>query len=489
MYGASGAACTVRPNTGVDQMASFPSSSPLSSLYSSWMLCYPCPAAPPPVFSEFRQSRIHLQYTVTRSSKPNVSSSSSPGGCAAVWPLSQLSISNGPNSRLNSSLPCLQPAAFSRQQTFQQPRLLRRLPIMQATRHERVEGTHKRPVLCRVVNADADQVNGGEIPLEVYESPEGEDSSQSIFLNPPPYQPPQKGQLRNRVVFGLLIGLTALGVVLAGGWVFTVIVAAIIWVATGEYFDLVQSKGITQGMPPPPPVATKVCSAICSAMPLMTLYFGGRVGVAVTTASFLLATVLLLQQGPRFSQLSSAIFGLFYCGYLPCFWIKLRCGLAVPAINTKLAASWPVLLGGQAQWTVGLLATIIAISTIIAADTGAFLGGRALGRTPLNEVSPKKTLEGAAVGLSSAVTVAVVLAHLLQWPLSLTSAAALAILVFMGSLFGDLTESMIKRDAGVKDSGKLIPGHGGILDRVDSYVFTGALVYSFVKIGLPLFGV
>ena len=64
--------------------------------------------------------------------------------------------------------------------------------------------------------------------------------------------------------------------------------------------------------------------------------------MALTTASFLLATVLLLQRGPRFSQLSSAIFGLFYCGYLPCFWIKLRCGLAVPAINTsKLLWSSP----------------------------------------------------------------------------------------------------------------------------------------------------
>lgn len=211
--------------------------------------------------------------------------------------------------------------------------------------------------------------------------------------------------------------------------------------------------------------------------------------MAVTTASFLLATVLLLQRGPRFSQLSSAIFGLFYCGYLPCFWIKLRCGLAIPAINTKLATLWPVMLGGQAHWTVGLIATIIAMSTVIAADTGAFLGGRAMGRTPLSEVSPKKTLEGAAFGLSSSVAVSVVLARVFQWPTSIPSAAVMAVLVFLGSLFGDLTESMIKRDAGVKDSGKLIPGHGGILDRVDSYIFTGALVYSFVKVGIPLFGV
>jgi hypothetical protein len=66
-------------------------------------------------------------------------------------------------------------------------------------------------------------------------------------------------------------------------------------------------------------------------------YFGGRMGVAVTSSAFFLATVLLLQRGsPRFAQLSSAIFGLFYCGYLPCFWVKLRCGLAAPALNTSM---------------------------------------------------------------------------------------------------------------------------------------------------------
>jgi phosphatidate cytidylyltransferase len=73
--------------------------------------------------------------------------------------------------------------------------------------------------------------------------------------------------------------------------------------------------------------------------------------------------------------------------------------------------------------------------------------------------------------------------------MDLRSAAGLACLVFLSSLFGDLTESMIKRDAGVKDSGDCIPGHGGVLDRVDSYIFTGALTYFFIKRLLPCFGV
>ncbi|KAF8113842.1 hypothetical protein N665_0045s0081 [Sinapis alba] len=296
-------------------------------------------------------------------------------------------------------------------------------------------------------------------------------------------------QLKKRVIFGVAIGLPVGGVVLAGGWVFTLALAASVFIGSREYFELVRSRGIAKGMTPPPRYVSRFCSVICALMPILTLYYG-NIDIWVTCAAFVVAMALLVQRGnPRFSQLSSTMFGLFYCGYLPCFWVKLRCGLAAPALNTGIARTWPIFLGGLPQWTVGLVATLISFSGVIATDTFAFLGGKAFGRTPLTSISPKKTWEGTFAGLVGCIVITLLLSKSLSWPQSLFSSIAFGFINFFGSVFGDLTESMIKRDAGVKDSGSLIPGHGGILDRVDSYIFTGALAYSFIKTSLRLYGV
>ena len=78
-------------------------------------------------------------------------------------------------------------------------------------------------------------------------------------------------QLKKRIVFGLGIGFTAGGVVLAGGWLFTVALAAVVLTGAREYFELVRSRGITAGMTPPPRYVSRVCSVICAFMPILTL--------------------------------------------------------------------------------------------------------------------------------------------------------------------------------------------------------------------------
>lgn len=147
-----------------------------------------------------------------------------------------------------------------------------------------------------------------------------------------------------------------------------------------------------------------------------------------------------------------------------------------------------VLFGGLSHWTVGLVATFMAVACVIAADTGAYFCGRSFGRTQLTRISPKKTVEGAVGGLICSIAAAVGFWQVLAWPVGLGASISLGTLVFFASLFGDLIESVMKRDAGLKDASNLIPGHGGLLDRFDSYLFTGAIVYFVIKFVMPFFG-
>lgn len=132
--------------------------------------------------------------------------------------------------------------------------------------------------------------------------------------------------------------------------------------------------------------------------------------------------------------------------------------------------------------TYGEYLTLFMMITIWVSDTGAYFSGRFFGRHKLNpEVSPKKTWEGAVGGTLLAVGAAALMQHLfLSTCFSVQTALWLGFLVAVVGQISDLAESVLKRSAGVKDSSNLLPGHGGFLDRFDSYLLLAPLFYYVV---------
>ena len=117
--------------------------------------------------------------------------------------------------------------------------------------------------------------------------------------------------------------------------------------------------------------------------------------------------------------------------------------------------------------------TLLWLLVIVAsADTGAYFVGKSIGKTKFSETSPNKTIEGVIGG----VVIAIILGSFFANDnLHIVSAILVSAIVALSSVFGDLYESYLKREAGIKDSGDILPRHGGILDRTDGYLF-GAIV-------------
>ncbi|MCC7241404.1 MAG: phosphatidate cytidylyltransferase [Acidobacteria bacterium] len=130
----------------------------------------------------------------------------------------------------------------------------------------------------------------------------------------------------------------------------------------------------------------------------------------------------------------------------------------------------------------GREAVLVLMGTVAASDTAQYYTGRLFGRHPLAPLrSPKKTIEGALGGF--VVAPAVLVAAGSAWLPGLTPwrLVVLGVLIVTAGIIGDLFESMLKRAAGMKDSGHLIPGHGGVLDRIDALLFAAPVFYFFVR--------
>ena len=267
--------------------------------------------------------------------------------------------------------------------------------------------------------------------------------------------------LRKRLLSGLGVGGFGLLVVSLGGWWFTAALGGMVHLGLLEFFRMAQFKGIRP--------ATKTTLVACQLL-LFTTQWSMQGGLPEAVASAVLPLsgaaicgwLLLQPVTGSIADIAASIFGLFYLGFLPSHWLSLR-GLEN-----------------------GLALTLSACLMIVATDIGSWAVGRRYGRRPLSPISPGKTIEGAIGGFLSAMVVGLICGQMMGWPMQGLPGLLLGALIALFALVGDLTESMMKRDAGVKDSGDMLPGHGGILDRIDSYLFTPAVVYYAIALCQPL---
>jgi phosphatidate cytidylyltransferase len=155
------------------------------------------------------------------------------------------------------------------------------------------------------------------------------------------------------------------------------------------------------------------------------------------------------------------------------FWGLLYISLSL-ALLINMRNRWV-----EEDYQLSLTVPLLVIITLWINDTMAYIVGSFIGKHPLSSISPKKTWEGTIGGIILAMAVMSLLAYV-TGRISVTHAAVIAALASIAGTYGDLFESKLKRMAGVKDSGNIMPGHGGFLDRFDSLLFASTVVWFYI---------
>lgn len=264
---------------------------------------------------------------------------------------------------------------------------------------------------------------------------------------------------------GGLVAFTTLVVVLLAGWPVMLPVACLT-VALGlhEYRGMLRRKGIAHGGRS---MYVFGIALVFAALPGVPGPYPGLSWREVTLAAYLAWTLISEVVAPHSRPLERVVYSLFGIFYLP------------------FLLSYGLLLRYTPDRELGFWYLLVPIVAAYASDVGGFAFGALFGRRKLApEVSPNKTVEGAIGGIALSAAFVFALSRALQSfmpDFTLFDDLLFAVLVASAAQLGDLAESVIKRSLGAKDSGTFLPGHGGLLDRIDSMLFALPVAFYFVS--------
>jgi phosphatidate cytidylyltransferase len=285
-------------------------------------------------------------------------------------------------------------------------------------------------------------------------------------------------ELTKRVAVAAVGIPVALAIIYVGGWLLAIFIAIIAAAAALEFYRLAAQRGVR---------AFRLAGVFLAAVPVIAAAALGTPDHAAAWAwrifvatSLVVATLAIFRRGVAGAPLAATattVFGALLTGGTLAYAVLLR-EMNVPFFNTA-AAPWV----GPGLLTFPLILTWIS-------DTAAYAGGRMFGRRKLiPSVSPAKTVEGSISGVVGTIIAGAVYGHFVfdAWfgmSLGMLFGAIAGLVASPVAQLGDLVESLLKREAGVKDSGSLLPGHGGVLDRFDSLFFTIPVVYWLIEFAL-----
>jgi phosphatidate cytidylyltransferase len=280
-------------------------------------------------------------------------------------------------------------------------------------------------------------------------------------------------ELTRRIIFAVIAAPIAIAIVYFGDWALAILLSVLAALAAWELFRIARESG---ALPIEP-------AGIALAALLPIAVHAQRLGLYTLSLTTLVALALLLfaatiwLRGPAGKPLASVAitaFGVMYAGLFSYIYALRYHDYAIGAAAGTALVLLPVLL----TW---------------ATDVGAYVFGRSFGRKKLiPSISPGKTVEGAVGGLGLAIVICLlyvrfILMRYAQLGLTIQGAVLFAIVVSVAAQTGDLAESLLKREGGVKDSSRIIPGHGGILDRFDSLLFVMPIAFLLLgRLLLPI---